>query len=88
MKTVTVELFLPELKAHHAYQTVRASGSRLDVAIGRAIAEVLKRDGVKRHKLTKGKITFAIVPEARLNAHSDNDDTADRFSLTTAYQHS
>lgn len=60
MKTVTVSAFLPDLPSGHAYQESRGSGSTLNVAIGRAVDELLKLDKVKGRRLKALKLTVVV----------------------------
>lgn len=62
MKEVVVTAYLPELLAHNAYQDGRGTAGTLGLAIERALKAILARDGVRKKHITKGRITFAVVP--------------------------
>jgi hypothetical protein len=61
LKKVTVQAFLPQLPAAHAYQQSEGSGSSLSVAIGRAVDELLAKPQVKGRRLQAMKLTVAVI---------------------------
>ena len=61
MKKVRIEAFLPQLPAAHAYQDSEGSGSKLSVAISRAVDELLAKPAVKGRRLHTLKLTVAVV---------------------------
>lgn len=63
MKTIAVEVLLPDVLAHRAIQTARGKGTRISIALARAINEILDREGVKGKRIRRGKINFAIVDD-------------------------
>jgi hypothetical protein len=61
MKKVTIQAFLPQLPAAHAYQESRGSGGSLAVAIKRAVDELMEKEIVKGRRLQALKLTVAVV---------------------------
>ncbi len=61
MKKVTVQAYLPQLAAAHAYQEAQGSGSSLAVAIGRAVDALLSKPVVRGKRLKALKLTVAVV---------------------------
>lgn len=61
MKKVTIQAFLPQLPAAHAYQESRGSGGSLAVAIKRAVDELMAKEIVKGKRLHSMKLVVAVV---------------------------
>ena len=61
MKKVTIQAFLPQLPAAHAYQESRGCGGSLAVAIKRAVDELLEKEIVKGKRLHSMKLVVAVV---------------------------
>jgi hypothetical protein len=61
MKKVTVQAYIPQLPAGHAFQDVRGSGGSLGVAIKRAVDDLLKLPQVKGRRLSSMKLTVAVI---------------------------
>jgi hypothetical protein len=61
MKKVTIQAFLPQLPAAHAYQESRGSGGSLAVAIKRAVDDLFEKPMVKNRRIHTLKLTVAVV---------------------------
>ena len=60
MKLVTIEAEFPELLSGRMWQNARASGTTVPTAVRRALAEILKREGIRRRRLSVIKLRISI----------------------------
>ena len=60
MKLVTVEGTFPELKGGYMYQTARSKAGTVPVGVKLALAEIMKRHGVKRHRIKAFKLVVSV----------------------------
>ena len=61
MKKYAIEAEFPELRTGHCRQSAMGEGTTIDVAVGRALAEIVAREGVKRKHITEVIIKVALI---------------------------
>lgn len=63
VKAYNVLAFFPQIVAHKAYQSARATASSMPLAVKRALTEICKRPDVRGRRITAVKITVSVLEE-------------------------
>lgn len=61
-KLVLVDAFIPEVVAKNADQSARAEATSIPVALKRAVQDILKREGVRRKRITTLRLRVSVLP--------------------------
>jgi hypothetical protein len=66
-RLITVEATFPELKGGKIHQTARCECGGITAGVAKCLRDLLKRDGVKRKRLSTMKLEVTWVKIDRLN---------------------
>lgn len=74
MKHVHVTAFFPEVSSIAAYQSGRGDGSKVSLAVERAVREIFRRKGISGKRIRNFKLTVAVMEEEKKNKEKSNGE--------------